>query len=83
MTSNGDEQSGRAPVFPIPVYLSEHMRVERLVEALERLNFNSRDEGTIKLDRVTRNFLVSASHAAADPDLTIHQALARRGPVRR
>jgi hypothetical protein len=48
------------------------------------LDLNSRDQGKIVLDRVARNFLVvCASHAAADPDLTIHDALARRGPVRR
>jgi len=49
------------------------------------LHFNSRDEGTIKVDRVARNYLLLASRslAAADPDQTIHDALARCGPVRR
>ena len=84
MTSDGDERviTKRAP-FPVPAYLSEHMKIERLVAALEQLSFNSRDEGKIVVDRVVRNFLVSASHAAGDPDLTVHQHLARRGPVRR
>jgi hypothetical protein len=51
---------------------------------LERSPFNSREEGRLVIDRVTRNFLVSASGtAAADPDQTIHDTLARRGPVRR
>ena len=81
----GDDQSvsKRGPV--IPVYLSENMKVARLVEVLERLPFNSREQGRIVVDRVTRNYLVLASRtlAAADPEQTIHQALARRGPVRR
>jgi hypothetical protein len=61
------------------------MKIERLVAALEGLHFNSRDEGTIKVDRVARNYLLLASRslAAADPDQTIHDALARCGPVRR
>ena len=80
----GDDQgvSKRGPV--IPVYLSENMKVARLVEVLERLPFNSREEGRLVIDRVTRNFLVSACRTAAgDPDQTIHDALARRGAVRR
>jgi hypothetical protein len=82
--TDGDERviTKHAPL-PVPAYLSEHMKIERLVAALEGLHFNSRDEGKIVVDRVVRNYLVSASRAAADPDLTIHQALARRGPVRR
>jgi hypothetical protein len=82
--AEGDERviTKHAPL-PVPAYLSEHMKVARLVETLEQLPFNSRDEGKVILDRVVRNYLVSASRAAADPDLTIHQALARRGAVRR
>jgi hypothetical protein len=74
----------RAPL-PVPAYLSEHMQVRRLVAALEQLSFNSRDEGKIVVDRVARNFLVLTCRtlAAADPEQTFHQALARRGPVRR
>jgi len=79
---NGDHITKHAPL-PVPAYLSEHMKIERRVAALEQLSFNSRDEGKIVVDRVVRNFLVSASHAAGDPDLTVHQHLARRGPVRR
>jgi hypothetical protein len=82
VTAGADAPSKHAA--PDPAYLSEHMKVGRMVEALEQLRFNSRDQGKIVLDRVARNFLVvCASHAAADPDLTIHDALARRGPVRR
>ena len=83
MTAGDDPGvSKRGPV--IPVYLCENMKVARLVEVLERLPFNSREQGRLVIDRVTRNFLVSASRTAAgDPDQTIHQVLARRGPVRR
>jgi hypothetical protein len=60
------------------------MKVGRLVEVLEGLPFNSRRQGQLVIDRVVRNFFVAcANHAAADPDQTIHDALARRGPVRR
>jgi hypothetical protein len=67
----------------VPAYLSEHMKIERLLQALEGLQFSTRGEGKIVVDRVVQNYLVSASRAAADPDLTIHEVLARRGPVRR
>jgi hypothetical protein len=83
MTDGDQSVTKRAPVLSVPAYLSEHMKIERLVEALERLSFNSRDEGKIVVDRVTRNYLMHAAHAAGDPDLTVHQALARRGTVRR
>jgi hypothetical protein len=61
------------------------MKISRLVEALEHLPFDSREQGKLVVDRVTRSYLVLASRtlAAADPDQTIHDALARRGPVRR
>ena len=85
MTSDGDERviTKHAPL-PVPAYLSEHMKIERLVAALEQLSFNSRDEGKIVVDRVVRNYLIHAAHAAAaDPQLTVHDAMARRGPIRR
>jgi hypothetical protein len=70
---------------PLPSFLSESMKISRMVEVLEGLPFDSREQGRIVVDRVTRNFLVAcASHAAgADPEQTIHDAMARRGPVRR
>jgi hypothetical protein len=79
MTADGDSVSKHAP--PLPVYLSENMKVGRLVEVLEQLPFNSRQEGKLVIDRVTRNYLIHASRtlAAADPDQTVHDALARRG----
>jgi hypothetical protein len=69
----------------LPSFLSESMKISRMVEVLEGLPFDSREQGRIVVDRVTRNYLVLASRtlAAADPEQTIHQALARRGPVRR
>ena len=83
MTDGDQSVTKRSAPLPVPAYLSSHMKIERLVAALEGLSFNSRDEGKIVVDRVVRNFLVCASHAAADADLTVHQAVARRGPVRR
>jgi hypothetical protein len=69
---------------PLPSFLSESMKISRLVEILEHLLFDSREQARIVVDRVTRNYLVLASRTlAADPEQTIHQALARRGPVRR
>ena len=64
---------------PLPSFLSESMKISRMVEVLEHLPFDS-----LVVDRVTRNYLVLASRTlAADPEQTIHQALAQRGPVRR
>jgi len=69
---------------PLSSFLSESMKISRMVEVLERLPFDSREQGRIVIDRVARNFLVSAGRTAAgDPHQTIHQVLARRGPVRR
>ena len=70
---------------PLPSFLSESMKISRMVEVLEGLPFDSREQGKLVVDRVTRNYLVPArcTLAAADPEQTFHQALARRGPVRR
>jgi hypothetical protein len=82
MTANGDSVTKHAA--PIPAHLSERMKVGRMLEVLEQLHFDSHNQGKVVLDRVARNFLVaSASHAAADPDLTVHYLMARRGPIRR
>ena len=82
MITGADAPSKHAPL--LPVHLNQRMKVGRLVEVLEQLPFNSRDEGKLVLDRVVRNYLVHASQAVAgDPDQTIHDALARRGAVRR
>jgi hypothetical protein len=82
MTAHGNSVSKHAA--PIPVYLSERMTVARMLEALQQMRFNSREEGKVVLDRVVRNYLIHAAHTAgADPDQTIHQVLAQRGAVRR
>ena len=84
MAADADALSKRAVPPPLPAYLCEDMKVARLVEVLEQLPFNSREEGRLVIDRVVRNYLVHAAHAAgADPEQTIHDALARRGAVRR
>jgi hypothetical protein len=82
--TDGDQSVSKRSAPP-PTYLSETMKISRMVEVLEGLPFDSREQGRLLVDRVTRNFIVLASRslAAADPDQTIHQALARRGPVRR
>ena len=61
------------------------MKISRMVEVLEGLPFDSREQGRIVVDRVTRNYLVLASRtlAAADPEQTIHRVLSQRGSVRR
>jgi hypothetical protein len=75
LITGADAPSKHAP--PHPVYLSETVTTGRLVEALEHLPFNSRQEGRLVIDRVVRNYLIHAAHAtAADPDQTIHDALA-------
>jgi hypothetical protein len=50
------------------------MKISRMVEVLERLPFDPREQGRIVIDRVTRNYLVLASRtlAAVDPEQTIH-----------
>jgi hypothetical protein len=70
---------------PLPSFLSESMKISRLVEVLEHLPFDSREQGKLVVDRVTRNYLVLASRtlAAADPEQTVHEVLRQHGPVRR
>jgi hypothetical protein len=69
---------------PIPVYLSERTKIGRMLEALQQMHFDSRDEGKVVLDRVARNFLLHATRtAAADPEQTVHEVLRQHGPVRR
>ena len=65
----------------LPSFLSESMKISRMVEVLGGLTFDSREQGRIVVDRVTQNYLVLASRTLIEQ--TIHQALARRGPVRR
>ena len=44
MITGADAPSKHAPL--LPVHLNERMKVGRLVEVLEQLPFNSRDEGS-------------------------------------
>jgi len=37
---------------PLPSYLSESMKISRMVEVLEGLPFDSREQGRIVVDRV-------------------------------
>ena len=46
---------------PLPSFLSKSMKISRMVEVLEGLPFDSREQGRIVVDRVTRNYLVHAS----------------------
>ena len=62
MTGAGESTK---PAPPIPAYLSEQMSVARMVEALEALRFNKREEARLVLDPGVRDYLVRASRAAA------------------
>ena len=59
----GDSVSKHAA--PMPGYLCEQMTVGRMVEALEALHFNKREEARLVLDPGVQAFLIRASKAAA------------------
>ena len=63
MTADGDSVSKPAP--PMPGYLSEMMSVGRMVEVLEGLHFNKREEARLVLDPGVQAFLIAAAKAAA------------------
>src|SRR6516225_191755 len=64
MTADGDQSvSKHAP--PIPGYLCEQMTVGRMVEALEALHFNKREQASLVLDPGVQAFLIRATKAAA------------------
>ena len=50
---------------PMPGYLSEMMSVGRLVEVLEGLHFNKREEARLVIDPGIQAFLIRAAKAAA------------------
>jgi len=50
---------------PLLSFLSESMKISRMVEVLEGLPFDSREQGRIVVDRVTRNYFVLASRTLA------------------
>jgi hypothetical protein len=62
--TDGD-QSISKHASPIPGYLSEMMSVGRMVEVLEGLQFNKREEGRLVVDPGITNFLIRAAKAAA------------------
>ena len=49
----------------IPGYLCEQMTVGRMVEALEALHFNKREEASLVVDPGVQAFLIRAAKAAA------------------
>jgi hypothetical protein len=61
--ANQSTASKHAP--PIPGYLSEMMTVGRMVEALEALHFNKREQAQLVLDPGVQAFLIRATKAAA------------------
>ena len=63
MTADGDSASKLAP--PISGYLCEQMTVSGMVDALERLQFNKREEARLVVDPGVQNFLIRATKAAA------------------
>ena len=63
MTASGDSVSKNAP--PMPGYLCEQMTVRRMVEALEALHFNKREEASLVVDPGVQAFLIAAAKAAA------------------
>jgi hypothetical protein len=63
MTTDSDSATKLAP--PISGYLSEQMSVARMVEVLERLQFNKQEEARLMIDPGVQAFLIRASRAAA------------------
>jgi hypothetical protein len=63
MTDGDQSISKHAP--PIPGYLCEQMTVGRMVEALEALHFNKREQASLVLDPGVQAFLIRATKAAA------------------
>ena len=62
MTAHGNSVSKLAP---IPGYLCEQMTVGRMVEALQALHFNKREQAQLVLDPGVQAFLIRATKAAA------------------
>jgi hypothetical protein len=62
MTADGDTVTKHATIAG---YLSEQMSVGRMVEALEALHFNKREQAHLVLDPGVQAFLLAATKAAA------------------
>ena len=75
--TDGDQISKHAP--PIPSYLCEQMTVGRMIEALERLQFNKREEARFMIDPGVQAFLIRATKAAAADHLDAKVRHAWRG----
>ena len=63
MTDGDQTIAKHAP--PIPGYLCEQMTVGRMVEALEALRFNKREQAQLVLDPGVQAFLIRAAKVAA------------------
>ena len=63
MTADSESVAKHTP--PIPGYLCEQMTVGRMVEALEALHFNKREQASLVLDPGVQAFLIRATKAAA------------------
>ena len=63
MTDGDQTLTNKLP--PLPGYLCEQMTVGRMVEALEALRFNKREEARLVIDPGTQAFLVRVTKAAA------------------
>ena len=62
MTADGNGVTKPAPP-PLPSYLSEQMTCRSLVEALEGLHFNKREQASLVLDPGVQAFLIRAAKA--------------------
>jgi hypothetical protein len=60
MPDADDSVATKQPLSPIPPYLSEGMKVSRMLEVLEQLHFNSHNQTKVVLDRGVRDYLVRA-----------------------
>jgi len=64
MTADGDQSvSKHAPI--VPAHLHEQMSVAQLVQRLETLHFDSREEARVMIDPGVQAFLIRATKAAA------------------
>jgi hypothetical protein len=67
--TDGDSVSIKHAPAPIPGYLCEQMTVGRMVEALEALHFNKREQASLVIDPGIQAFLLAATKAAAADQL--------------
>jgi len=65
MSVDADQSTAGKHAPSIPGYLCERMTVGRMVEALEALHFNKREQGQLVIDPGVQAFLIRATKAAA------------------